>query len=85
MVWVIYAQTEPYAGLSGDEVIAAIKADPEARHDIPNWTDIVARGLIEQCWAVESAARPSFDDVRAVLSGRYCGDEIGGQAAEVYL
>ena len=84
-MWVIYAQTEPYAGLSGDEVIAAIKADPEARHDIPNWTDHVVRRLIEQCWAGESAARPSFDDVSAVLSERYCSDEIGGQAAEVYL
>ena len=85
VVWVIYSQVEPYVGVGGNEVMAAIRADPTARHDIPTWTDKVAAGVITQCWAVEAADRPSFEDIRKVLSGWFTGGEVGGAAEDVYL
>lgn len=75
---------EPFAGIHGDEVVAAIKSDPQARHGIPDWVDDVARDMIAQCWAVDSAVRPSFDEISKVLQGRYCSEDVGGEAAEVY-
>ena len=84
MVWVIYAQIEPFAGMSGDEVVAAIKSDPLARHDIPGWVDTVARGVIEQCWASDGSDRPLFVEISHVLRDRYCGDQVGGDEKEVY-
>ena len=84
VVWAIYAQVEPFAGLSGDEVMDAIRADPTARHEIPAWTDAVARGVIEQCWAADGGDRPPFERISEVLRGWFCGDELGGTPAEVY-
>ena len=81
----VYTQVEPFAEVSGDDVIAAIKADPLARHDIPEWVAGTARGVIERCWAPEAAERPSFAEVVQTLTGWYCGDEMGGEAADVYL
>ena len=85
VAWAIYAQVEPFAGVSGDEVLSLIRSDPYARHEIPAWTDAVARGAINQCWEAEGTARPSFADLSETLGDRYCGSEIGGEAAEVYL
>ena len=84
VAWVIYAQAEPFAGVSGDEVIAMIKANPDARHGIPDWTDPVAAGVIERCWAGSGGARPAFEEVRDTLSRHYCGGEVQGDASDVY-
>ena len=85
VVWVIYAQVEPFAGLSGDDVIAAIKADPDTRHVIPVWTDFVVRGVIERCWeSTRRGPRPAFGDIFDVLQPRFCSDEIGGKPEDVY-
>lgn len=83
-MWAIFAQVEPFAGLSGDEVIAAIKTDPLARHEIPAWTDATARGVIEQCWDPDGSERPSIVQVCGIMRDRYCGDEVGGDEKEVY-
>ena len=85
VVWVIYAQVEPFAGMGGNEVMSAIKADPFARHEIPVWTDAVARGVIEQCWEADGGDRPGFGEVCTVLRGWYCGGEMGGSPQEVFL
>ena len=84
-MWVIYAQVEPFARQSGDEVMSVIKSDPFARHEIPGWTDAVARGVIEQCWEADGGDRPAFGAVFEVLRGWFCGDEVGGVAADLYL
>ena len=79
------SQTTVQAGhRCGDEVMAAIRADPFARHEIPAWTDPVARGLIEQCWEADGRARPPFEHVRDVLTGWFCGAEVGGDRDDVY-
>lgn len=85
VVWVIYTQVEPFAGLSGSEVVLAIKSDPLARHDIPDWVDRVARSEIERCWAPLGTGRPIFAEVSVVLRDQYCGDEVGGTQEEVYF
>merc|ERR1711991_178184 len=85
IVWVIYAQTEPFLGMTGDDVLDPIKDDPaNARHEIPGWTDAVARDIIVRCWALKGGARPTFSDARDVLTAHYCGSEVGGDPAEVY-
>ena len=85
IVWVIYAQTEPFLGMTGDDVLDSIKDDPaNARHEIPGWTDAVARDIIVRCWALKGGARPTFSDARDVLTAHYCGSEVGGDPAEVY-
>ena len=84
VVWVIYAQVEPFAGLDGAEVMAAIRADPSMRHEVPAWTDTVAAGLVRLCWDEDGTVRPTFDNLRDVLTGRYCGGEIGGIGDDVF-
>ena len=84
VVWAVYSQAESFAGISGDEVVASIKADPLARHDIPDWVDAVARGVIERCWEADASARPTFHVVSETLRAHYCSSGIGGIAAEVY-
>ena len=84
-MWVICAQVEPFAGMSGDEVVAAIKSDPLARHDIPDWVDHVSRGVIQRCWDPDGGDRPSFAEISHVLRFQYCGDEVGGEEREVYF
>ena len=71
--------------MTGDEVVAAIKSDPMARHDIPGWIDNVARGVIERSWAPDGADRPSFVEIAHILRNQYCGDEVGGAKEEVYF
>ena len=71
--------------MSGDEVLAAIRADPAARPEIPGWTDALARAVIEDCWSADGVARPSFAEVKEVLGRWYCSDDVGGVPAEAYL
>ena len=84
VTWVIYSQVEPFAGVSGDDVIATIRADPRARHEVPAWTDAVAARVIERCWAANGSQRPSFPQVENELGAHYCGNEVGGEAVDVY-
>lgn len=84
VVWVIYSRAEPFAGVHGDAVVAMIKADPTARHEIPAQTDPVAAGVIERCWAAEGDARPTFEAVSNELCLRYCSADVGGASADVY-
>ena len=84
-MWVIYSQVEPFAGIDGDAVVATIKSDPLARHDIPDWVDNEARRMIEHCWGQDGPDRPSFAEIYQTLRTQYCGDDLGGGAEEVYL
>ena len=84
VVWAIFSQTEPYWDMAVDEVLASITADPTARHTIPPWTDPVAAGVIELCWATDPSTRPPFDHTFDVLRDRYCGDDVGGSPGDVY-
>ena len=82
---VIYSQVEPFLGVPAEDVVEAIRRDPSSRHELPAWTDTVARGVIGQCWEADPAARPTFDQIRDVLSGWFCGGEVGGAATDAYL
>ena len=66
------------------QVVAVIKSDPMARHDIPDWVDNVTRGVIEQSWAPDGADRPFFVEIAQILRDQYCGD-VGGTEEEVYF
>ena len=84
-MWVIYAQTEPYLGVSSDDVIAAVKANPEARFVLPPWMPRPVSAVVTACWDAHAAARPDFAGARDALGDYYLDPEIGGIAADAYL
>ena len=84
-MWVIYTQTEPFAGNTGDEVMTLVRANPDHRFALPPWMDAAVAGAVGRCWVTELGARPSMEAVKASLAARWTGDEVGGDPTEAYL
>ncbi|XP_004488776.1 uncharacterized protein [Cicer arietinum] len=66
VLWEILTGEEPYANMHYGAIIGGI-VNNTLRPTIPNYCDIEWRTLMEQCWAPNPAARPSFTEIASRL------------------
>ncbi|CAO2826025.1 unnamed protein product [Amaranthus hypochondriacus] len=66
VLWEIFTGEEPYANMHYGAIIGGI-VNNTLRPPIPNYCDSEWRTLMEQCWAPNPAARPSFTEIAGRL------------------
>ncbi|GAB4854722.1 hypothetical protein Ancab_023307 [Ancistrocladus abbreviatus] len=66
VLWEILTGEEPYANMHYGAIIGGI-VNKTLRPPIPNYCDQEWRKLMEQCWAPNPVARPSFTDIASQL------------------
>ncbi|CAK8534702.1 unnamed protein product [Lathyrus sativus] len=66
VLWEILTGEEPYANMHYGAIIGGI-VNNTLRPTIPNYCDLEWRTLMEQCWAPNPAARPSFTEIASRL------------------
>ncbi|XP_061351634.1 uncharacterized protein LOC133296625 isoform X2 [Gastrolobium bilobum] len=66
VLWEILTGEEPYANMHYGAIIGGI-VNNTLRPTIPNYCDHEWRTLMEQCWAPNPAARPSFTEIASRL------------------
>ncbi|XP_059666718.1 uncharacterized protein LOC132312386 [Cornus florida] len=66
VLWEILTGEEPYANMHYGAIIGGIVSNT-LRPSIPSFCDIEWRTLMEQCWAPNPAARPSFTEIASRL------------------
>ncbi|KAF3793372.1 Serine/threonine-protein kinase [Nymphaea thermarum] len=62
VMWEILTGDEPYANMHYGAIIGGI-VNNTLRPHVPSWCDPEWRKLMEQCWAPDPSARPSFTDI----------------------
>ncbi|XP_028803846.1 probable serine/threonine-protein kinase drkD [Neltuma alba] len=66
VLWEILTGEEPYANMHYGAIIGGI-VNNTLRPTIPSYCDLEWRTLMEQCWAPNPAARPSFTEIASRL------------------
>ncbi|PSR92596.1 Mitogen-activated protein kinase kinase kinase [Actinidia chinensis var. chinensis] len=66
VLWEILTGEEPYANMHYGAIIGGI-VNNTLRPSIPSYCDPEWRSLMEQCWAPNPAARPSFTEIASRL------------------
>ncbi|CAN6457317.1 unnamed protein product [Victoria cruziana] len=62
VMWEILTGDEPYANMHYGAIIGGI-VNNTLRPHVPSWCDPDWRKLMEQCWAPDPSARPSFTEI----------------------
>ncbi|GAB4836758.1 hypothetical protein Ancab_001670 [Ancistrocladus abbreviatus] len=81
VLWEIFTGDEPYANMHYGAIIGGI-VNNTLRPLIPNYCDQEWRRLMEQCWAPNPVARPSFTEIASRLRSMAaaCQSQPRGQA-----
>nr|DAD43945.1 TPA_asm: hypothetical protein HUJ06_002175 [Nelumbo nucifera] len=66
VLWEILTGEEPYANMHYGAIIGGI-VNNTLRPPVPNYCDLEWRRLMEQCWAPDPLARPSFTEIASRL------------------
>lgn len=82
VLWEILTGEEPYANMHYGAIIGGI-VNNTLRPPIPSFCDLEWRRLMEQCWAPNPAARPSFTEIAGRLRSMAaaCQPKAQGQKA----
>ncbi|XP_014501300.1 uncharacterized protein LOC106762102 [Vigna radiata var. radiata] len=80
VLWEILTGEEPYANMHYGAIIGGI-VNNTLRPTIPNHCDSEWRTLMEQCWAPNPAARPSFTEIARRLRIMSAAAKSSGQKA----
>eukprot|EP00268_Persea_americana_P032988 TRINITY_DN3264_c0_g1_i1.p1 TRINITY_DN3264_c0_g1~~TRINITY_DN3264_c0_g1_i1.p1 ORF type:complete len:220 (-),score=39.16 TRINITY_DN3264_c0_g1_i1:219-800(-) len=79
VMWEILTGEEPYANMHYGAIIGGI-VNNTLRPPVPGWCDPGWRKLMEQCWAPDPVARPSFTEIASRLRQMFSASQTRAPA-----